>query len=96
MKENKGMNTKVINLKEYSYDEVGLLLQVILIELLLIFAIVNMISKAFEPAFYSILTMIMFVMAYNNKKIYKKKHMTLIYTVVGLFVLISTLVEYVF
>ena len=34
MKENKGMNTKIIDLKEYKSDEVGLLVQVVLIELL--------------------------------------------------------------
>ena len=96
MKENKGMNTKIIDLKEYKSDEVGLLVQVVLIELLLIFAVINLITNIFMPAFYAILTMIMFVMAYNNKRIYKKKHMTNVYIIVGIFVLISTLVEYVF
>ena len=90
------MNTKVVEIKEYSTKEVGLLVQAVLIELLLIFAIVNLISDAFLPAFYAILAMIMFVMAYNNKKVYKKKYMTSVYTIVGLFVAITTLVEYVF
>ena len=35
------MKTKIVDLKEYSSDEVGLLVQVVLIELLLIFAIAN-------------------------------------------------------
>ena len=90
------MKTKVVELKEYSSSEVGLLVEVVLIELLLIFAVINLITNVFMPAFYAILTMIMFVMAYNNKKIYKKKYMTSIYTIVGLFVLISTIVEYIF
>ena len=96
MKENRGMNTKIVNLKEYSSKEVGLLVQVVLIELLLIFGVVNLITDVFMPAFYAILTMIMFVMAYNNKKVYKKKNMTSVYIIVGMFVLISTIVEYVF
>ena len=96
MKENRGMSTKVVNLKEYSSKEVGLLVQVVLTELMLIFAIINMISDAFMPAFYAIVSMIMFTMAYNNKRIYKKKYMTSIYVIVGLFVAITTLVEYVF
>ncbi len=95
MKENRGMNTKIIDLREYSSDEVGLLAQVVLIELLLIFAIINLITDIFMPAFYAILSMIMFVMAYNNKRVYKKKYMTTIYVIVGLFVAITTLVEYV-
>lgn len=96
MKENRGMSTKIVNIKEYSSKEVGLLVQVVLTELMLIFAIINMISDAFMPAFYAIVTMIMFTMAYNNVKIYKKKYMTSIYVIVGLFVAITTLVEYVF
>ena len=96
MKENNGMKVKIVDLKEYSCDEVGLLVQVVLIELLIIFAVINMISKVFAPAFYAILAMLMFTMAYNNKKIYKRKNMTFIYVVVGIFVTISTLLEYVF
>ena len=96
MKENKGMKTKIIDLKEYSSDEVGLLVQVVLIELLIIFAVINLITNVFMPAFYAILAMIMFTMAYNNKKIYKKKNMTMIYNIVGIFVVLSTLMEYVF
>ena len=89
------MKTKIVDLKEYSSNEVGLLVQVVLIELLLIFAIINLITDIFMPAFYAILAMIMFVMAYNNHRIYKKKHMTKIYLIVGIFVTISTIVEYV-
>ena len=96
MKENRGMNIKIVDLKEYSSNEVGLLVQVVLIELLLIFAIINLITDVFMPAFYAIVTMIMFTMAYNNKRIYKKKYMTSIYVIVGLFVAITTIVEYVF
>ena len=90
------MNQKVVELKEYSSKEVGLLVQVVLTELMIIFAIINLISDAFMPAFYAILTMIMFTMAYNNIKFYKKKYMTSVYVVVGIFVLITTIVEYVF
>jgi len=97
MKENsKGMTTQIIDLKEYSSKEVGLLVQVVLTELMIIFAIISMISSAFWPAFYAIVSMIMFVMAYNNVKFYKKKYMTRVYVIVGLFVAITTIVEYVF
>ena len=96
MKENKGMNVKLVDLKEYSSNEVGLLVQVVLIELLLIFAIINLITDIFMPAFYAILSMIMFVMAYNNKKIYKRKYMTRVYVIIGIFVAVSTIVEYIF
>ena len=90
------MHTKIVELKEYSSKEVGLLVQVVLMELLLIFGIINIITDVFMPAFYAIIVMIMFTMAYNNKMVYKKKYMTGIYTIVGIFVLVATLVEYVF
>lgn len=90
------MHTKIVELKEYSSKEVGLLVQVVLIELMLIFAIISIISDAFMPAFYAIIVMIMFTMAYNNVKFYKKKYMTSVYIIVGIFVLVTTLVEYVF
>jgi len=96
MKENRGMNIKIVDLREYSSKEVGLLVQVVLIELLLIFAIINLITDVFMPAFYAILAMIMFVMAYNNKRIYKRKNMTSVYVIVGIFITITTLIEYVF
>ena len=96
MKENKSMGTKIVDIKEYKSDEVGLLVQLVLTELVIIFGVINIISDAFMPAFYAILSMIMFTMAYNNVKIYKKKYMTSIYVIVGLFVAITTIVEYVF
>ena len=96
MKENNGMSTKIVDLKEYSSKEVGLLVQVVLTELVIIFGIINLISDAFMPAFYAILSMILFTMAYNNVKFYKKRYMTSIYVIAGIFVAITTLVEYVF
>jgi len=96
MKENRSMGTKIVDLKEYSSKEVGLLVQVVLIELLIIFSVINLITDVFMPAFYAILAMIMFTMSYNNKRIYKRKYMTSVYLIVGIFVTISTIVEYVF
>ena len=96
MKENRGMSTKVVDLKEYKSDQVGLLVQAVLTELMIIFGIINLISDALLPAFYTIISMILFTMAYNNIKFYKKKYMTSVYVIVGLFVAITTLVEYIF
>lgn len=90
------MHTKIVDLKEYSSDEVGLLVQAVLMEMLLIFGIINIITDVFMPAFYAIIVMIMFTMAYNNKKVYKRKFMTGVYAIVGIFVLVATLLEYVF
>jgi hypothetical protein len=66
------MNTKVVEIKEYSNKEVGLLTQAILTELVIIFLVITMLSNAFMPALYGILTMLMFNLAYNNIKIFRK------------------------
>ena len=95
MKENKGMTTQIVNLKEYSSKDVGLLTQALLTELLIIFSVIVAISDVFMPAFYVIIVLIMFNLAYNNSKFYKKKYMTSVYIIVGVFVLITTLLEYV-
>jgi hypothetical protein len=95
MKENKGMTTQIVNLKEYSSKDVGLLTQALLTELLIIFSVIVAISDVFMPAFYVIIVLIMFNLAYNNNKFYKKKYMTSVYIIVGVFVLITTLLEYV-
>ena len=96
MKENNSMKTKIVSLKEYSSDEVGLLAQVVLIELLIIFAVINTLTDVFMPAFYAILAMLMFTMAYNNKRIYKRKYMTSVYLITGIFITITTIMEYMF
>ena len=96
MKENRGMKTTIISVKEYSSKEVGLFIQVILTELLIIFSIITLISNTFMPVFYSIIVMLMFNLAYNNQKFYKKKYMTSVYIVVGFFVAITTILEYIF
>ena len=90
------MNTKVVEIKEYSNKEVGLLAQAILTELVLIFLVISILSSAFMPALYGILTLLMFKLAYNNIKIFRKRYMTSVYVITGLFVLITTIVEYVF
>ena len=90
------MHTKIVDLKEYSSKEVGLLVQAILTEFIAIFAIISLLIKEFLPEFYLIIAMTMFTMAYNNIKFYKKKYMTPLYIVLGAFVVVTTILEYVF
>ena len=70
------MHTKIVKLKEYTNDEIGLFIQAILTELLIIFGINSLVDSVFFPVFYAILAMLMFNLSYNNYKFYKKKYMT--------------------
>lgn len=87
------MHTKIVDLKEYSNDEVGLFTQAILTELLAIFAIINIFTSIFTPVFYVIISLLLFNLAYNNIRFYKKKYMTPIYIIFGIFVLVTTIME---
>ena len=88
------MHTKIVEIKEYTNEHIGLFVQVILTELLIIFGIICFIHNEMIPVFYAILVMLMFNLSYNNHKFYKKKYMTIVYIVFGLFILITTLLEY--
>ena len=87
------MHTKIVDLKEYSNDEVSLFTQAILTELFIIFLIISIFTDIFKPVLYILISLLMFNMAYNNAKFFKRKRMTIIYIVIGLFVLISTIME---
>ena len=93
MKSSNGINVKIVDLKGSSIDEVGLLVQVVLTEVMIIFAILSLLIKDFMNAFYIMLSLNMFTLAYNNKKVYKKKNMTAIYIIIGLFIIMTVLVE---
>ena len=62
---------------------------------MIIFAILSIFASEFINAFYIILTLIMFTMAYNNKRVFKKKYMNIVYISIGIYILVSTLLEYV-
>ena len=88
------MNTKVVEFKEYYNDNVEILMQVVLTEMTVIFAIIGLIDKALMPMFYFVISLLLLCMAYNNKKTYKRKYMTAICLYVSIFVIISTILEY--
>ena len=88
------MNTKVIEIKEYSNDNVGILIQVVLTEMTIIFAIMGLIDKTLLPIFYFVMSLLLLCMAYNNKKTYKRKYITAACLYVSIFVIISTILEY--
>lgn len=87
------MNTKVIDVKFIGKKELGLILQVISIIGLIILGIMYMLGKDVSVPIYLVMSLTMFIMAFNNHYTFKKKNMTIIYIIVGLIVLISTIFE---
>lgn len=77
-----------INKKDDNLLSSGLLIQIITA----IFALVFMISSIFESSLLSIgqifIALLLFIMAYNNYKIYHRKYVTSIYILVGIIFLL--------
>lgn len=88
------MNTKVIDVNLGTKGNAPVLIQVVLTEMSLVFAIIGLIESQLLQIFYFVIAMLLICMAYNNIKIYKRKYMTSIYLFIGLFVIISTILEY--
>lgn len=74
-----------------NYRTVSVLIQVVLLELFIIFAFISIFNNLFMNVVYVILSLTMFVMAYNNYTIFNRKLITWIYVFFGLFILISEL-----
>ena len=87
------MSTKIVDVKEYNNNEVSLLTQVVLTELLIIFGIISIFTSIFMPVFYIIIALLMFNMAYNNIKFFKKKYMTFVYIIIGIYILVTTIMR---
>ncbi len=90
------MHTKVVELKEYTNDKLSLLTEVVLLEATIIFGVISLIASEFLPVFYIVMSLLLFNFAYNNYRFFKKKFMTIIYILAGLFVLITTILEFIF
>lgn len=86
-------NVEVVDLKLHSNKGVSLLIQVILVVLVLVFGVIQFFIPELITVLYFLLALTMFVMAYNNVKFFHKKYLTYIYIIVGIFVLVTTILE---
>ena len=71
-------------------EQITMLLQVVLV----IFVVTFGIASVFEGAFFKIceilIGLLMFVIGYNNQKIYKRKYMTAVYIGLGVVIIATT------
>lgn len=75
-------------------NDVWLLIQVILLFFVLIFAIITFFQSIFLVVAEILLALLMFVTAYNNHKIFKRKGITYVYLITGLFMLFLGIVTF--
>lgn len=78
---------------KYYHDSIVIFLQVILTLAVMVVGIISIFKKgSFFLAFEIITSLLMFLMAYNNYKIYRKEKLTIIYVITGLLIVGSLIV----
>lgn len=73
--------------------DLHIFLQMVLSVCVLIMAIFSIFEKEFWIVCESILGILMFLLAYNNQKVYKRNFMTYGYLIVGILIMISIIWE---
>lgn len=78
-------------MKNKSINQIGILIQAVLIISLLYMFIMSLFLKEFVLVLTITVGLTLISMAYNNATVYKKKGMTVVYSVVGIISLLSVL-----
>lgn len=87
-------NVEIVEIKSFNSKKFTLYLQIVLSILLLVFGIIAMFFNSnFIPLAYLLLSLVLFVMAWNNLKIHNRKYMTIVYILFGIVTLISFITE---
>ena len=68
-------------------------LQLIVAMLLVIALLVGMFVKGLDIIVFSLMAILLFILSYNNYKIYKRKYMSPIYLIFGIIVLAKVVME---
>ena len=99
MKENLNINVKESTEKIVKVDKQGRIYNIgVFIQIVLLIVFVDLlIMSIFLPKIYVVsqfvLSFLLFVMAYNNYNIYKRKGMTIIYIIIGLLLLVTQIIK---
>lgn len=72
-------------------DELGIFLQVVLASAVVISFITSLFIGPLLIVTYSLMSLILFVLSYNNYTIYKRKYMTIVYFIFGFIVMLMTI-----
>lgn len=80
-------------MKNKKSNDVGLLIQVILLFFVLVFAIIAFFHSVFLVIAEILLALLLFVTAYNNHKVFKRKGITYVYLITGVIVLFFGIVS---
>lgn len=89
-------NVEIFEIKSFSFKKVSLYIQIFLTICMFGTLVASFFFKdthLITLILYGILALLMLIMAYNNKKFYKRKYMTYIYLIISVILIISMVVE---
>lgn len=83
-------------MKKSKYEDIGLLCQMAVTIFLIMFLIIYAFLKTneFLCLIGFILVILMFIMAFNNHIVFKRKYFTLIYIAIGIIALVMSIMNY--
>ncbi|MCM1370612.1 MAG: hypothetical protein NC181_01800 [Clostridium sp.] len=81
--------------KKIVVNDIGLFIQIILIFCTIVLGILTVVENEFLVILELVLGFAILTMAYNNKKTYKRKVLTVPYIVVGLILIIHSIITYI-
>ncbi len=70
-------------------NRITLLIQIVLMVFIISFGILSIFNKDLFMIFEILMSVMMFVLAFNNQKFYKRKYMTYVYLVFGILLLVG-------
>ena len=89
-------NVEVFEIKSFSFKRISLYVQLFLIFCLICTLVAYFLLKnkdIITLVLYGVLSLLMLIMAYNNKNFYKRKYMTYIYLIISVILIGSIVVE---
>lgn len=89
-------NVEVFEIKSFSFKRISLYIQLFLIICLIGTLVAYFLMKnkdIITLVLYGVLSLLMLIMAYNNKNFYKRKYMTYIYLIISVILIGSIVVE---
>ena len=72
-------------------NNTGIFLQMLLFAFIIVALLVSIFINEFINVVYGLISLTMFVMSYNNYKLYKRKYFTPLYFVFGVILMITTI-----
>jgi hypothetical protein len=86
------MKEKLKMTREKEFDQVGLLIQTILSVFLLFFTVLTIFESSFLILTQILVSFMMFVMAYNNHRTFKRRGLTYAYIIMGFLMVFLSIV----